>query len=419
MDKETQNTALRTVIITIFLTGFVAAIYGFGIYLFSVILTDMKDDIGFSYAEAGFITGLAQISFLVFALCGGVISAKIGGGKTLIGSVLFSGIILLSIGHMNSTYTIGAALVMLGGMAASGYVPIVDILSRFINYQSRGKVMGLISSGTSYGVFLNGIIVPAFILDDGWREIWSVVGIITIIWVVGAFIIFYRFGIFDKNTVGYESSNEPKKQSIENGNVFSWSLVLICTLTFLNGFCVMPFQNFLAPFLREELGYTVTSASQVWSVIGFSGMMAGFLVGALADRIGTRSTLIMTYAFLAASSMLVLWHPSTGVMWLAAILFAFAFYPIFGLVPSYISKRYSAKRATTIFAIANVTLGIGGMVGNTAGGWLKTFTGTFSWVYVGVAIAALLACIITIALQPESQPERIEERSPEIDVAAS
>lgn len=404
MANEQENTALRTIIITLFLTGFVAAIYGFGIYLFSVILSDMKQDIGFSYTTAGVITGLAQISFLVFALCGGGISAKIGGGKTLIGSVFLCGITLLSMAYMDSVWAIGAALILLGGLAASGYVPIVDILSRFINYQSRGKVMGLISSGTSYGVFINGLIVPAFILDGDWRDIWTVVGGLTLAWVVAAFLLFYKFGVFDKDAVGHDASHEPKKQEADNGKIFSWPLVLICTLTFLNGFCVMPFQNFLAPFLREEIGYSVTTASQVWSVIGFSGMMSGFLVGALADRIGTRSTLIMTYAFLIVSSLLVLWHPSVATMWLAAALFAFAFYPIFGLVPSYISKRYSAKRATTIFAIANVTLGIGGMVGNTAGGWVKTFSGTFLWVYLGVAIAALLACVITVALQPESQP---------------
>ena len=66
--------------VTILLTGFVAATYGFGFYLFAQLVPDMRRDLGFGSAAVGTITPAAQCAFLGFAVLGGWLTARIGGG---------------------------------------------------------------------------------------------------------------------------------------------------------------------------------------------------------------------------------------------------------------------------------------------------------------------------------------------------
>lgn len=404
-----KNSLMKTIFLCISLTGFVAAIYGFGIYLFAAIMPDMKEELNFTYSQAGITVGLAQISFMLFAMIGGAISTKIGGALTCLISVLISGVTLITIPFLNDFTSISLALILLGGMAASGYVPIVDILTKFVEYKHRGKAMGLISSGTSFGVFINGLIIPIFILQKNWHYIWISVGILTLIWLIISIFIFKYYGLFEKNKknhIIFDTQNSTNKKL----QLFQPIIIIVFCLTFLNGLSVMPFQNFLVPFLREEMNYSMALTSQIWALIGFSGMLSGFMMGALSDKIGIKITLIITYSLLAASSYLVIWSDSIFFIWVAAISFSFAFYPIFGLIPAYVSKIFGASKATLIFAIANVTLGIGGMVGNILGGYIKTYTGSFQIVYIFIVASSLISISLVLFLISDKETTDGEEQ---------
>ncbi|WP_315982169.1 hypothetical protein [Aliamphritea spongicola] len=53
----------------------------------------------------------------------------------------------------------------------------VGLIARYIDYQHRAKAMGLIGSGTSYGIFINGLVLPWLLPDYGWRSVWFVLGV--------------------------------------------------------------------------------------------------------------------------------------------------------------------------------------------------------------------------------------------------
>ena len=170
----------------------------------------------------------------------------------------------------------------------------------------------------------------------------------------------------------------------------------------MNGFSTMPFQNYLSPYLREELGFTVDFAATVWGVIGFIGMFSGFIVGWMSDKTGVKIALIFTYICIFFSSLILVLYPAGNLPLVAGILFAIAFYPIFGLVPAYIAKSAKGAESTVIFGVANITLGVGGMVGNYLAGIQKSLSDTFVWNYVAIAVSALLLGLLTLILPNEN-----------------
>jgi predicted MFS family arabinose efflux permease len=143
--------------IVVLLTSLVAATYGFGIYLFAQLVPDMQASLGFDFSYVGSITASAQLGFLICALLAVWLTPKIGGGWMIVASGAVCALALLLIPLSNNILVIGALLTLLAGTAATVFVPMVDVVARVTAYRYRGLAMGLVSSGTSYGVAINSL----------------------------------------------------------------------------------------------------------------------------------------------------------------------------------------------------------------------------------------------------------------------
>ena len=380
-------------LVALSLTSFVAATYGFGMYLFAAILPNIRESLGFSYATAGVITGAAQGAFMLFAIGGAVLAHRIGGAWVALLSMAVCSLGLLLVPFAPNIFLIGVLLVILGGCAASVYVPMVDLASRTVPKAHRGKVLGLISSGTSYGVFVNGLLAPSFLAKGDWQGIWTAVGAISVVFTLIGFLVLYRAGVLSRTgrakpvpATAARPAAQAKSSLFQTLKSAEGWVLMIVLITFLNGLTTMPFQNFLTSYLQNELGYEVAFSGTIWIMIGLIGMVSGFALGTLADRIGIRSTMVLTYILLLVAALLLALVPVKAMVIVAGICFSLAFYPIFGLVPAYIAKTPSRLSPTSVFAIANVTLGVGGIVGNLLGGYWVNLVGGFVGIYIAVAV---------------------------------
>lgn len=397
--------------ITIFFTAFIAVTYGFGMYLFALIVPDMRGDLGFNYTVVGIFTACAQVAFLLFALSSGVICPVIGAARVIIGSVVISGVCLVLSSFVTHAWQLGVLLTILGGCAASVWVPMVEVVGRLIPFQHRSKVIGLMSSGTSYGVFINGLIVPFFIARYSWHEIWLTVGTATVILTIISFIVLSRANVFARS--GSKEAVNSKSRLFEgwNRSMFTRTNSVLWLMFLFIGLSLAPFQTYLAPYLRDEMGFSVELAGRVWSIIGFVGMGGGFAIGALSDRSGIRFALTLTYTFLGLAALLICFHAAQVFLLLAAVAFGLGFYAVYGLVPAYISKTRSPGESTIVFGIGNVAVGLGSMLGNFIGGWSESILGTFFWVYIANILIACFSMILCWTLPNErkvvNEPEII------------
>ncbi|NAT15791.1 MFS transporter, partial [Pseudomonas syringae pv. actinidifoliorum] len=180
LHSRTQPRGVDSIVLAVVLAGFVASTYGFGVYLFANLVVDMRRDIGFDYTTVGIITGGAQVGFLVFSSVTSYISRYLEGWKISLASTLVTSFALLGLSVSDSIWISGALLILLGGCSASVYIPLAEIVTKGFSPGKRSRVMGLISSGTSYGVFINGLLVSFLTLHGGWRSIWLTAGCISI-----------------------------------------------------------------------------------------------------------------------------------------------------------------------------------------------------------------------------------------------
>ncbi|MDF5890313.1 MFS transporter [Pseudomonas syringae pv. syringae] len=402
--------------IVVLLTSLVAATYGFGIYLFAQLVPDMQASIGFDFSYVGAITASGQFGFLVCALLAAWLTPRVGGGWVIFGSGVVCGVALLLIPLTDNIFVIGALLTLLAGTAATVFVPMVDVISKVVAYRYRGMAMGLVSSGTSYGVFINSLLVPIYAPQGEWKTVWWLVGLLTVVMAASVFWIFKSAGLFKKEQYSTENS-DPATATIEfphrRARFFSreselmkpWVLS-IWAMNFLIGFSTFPFQNYLSSYLRTELGFGVEYTAQIWAAVGFVGMFSGLAIGWLSDKTGLRAAMLLVYVCVILAALIFVFYPIGYWPLVAGVLFAAAFYPIFGLIPAYVSKlATSTSMAVAIFGIANVMQGTGGMLGNYGAGLLASHSETFSGVYAAICLVGGVLIVLTITLPTEFQSE--------------
>lgn len=416
------------------IAGFVGVTYGFGIYVFSQLLPTMSDDLGFSYATAGQITGIGQFLFIVFAFASTWLSHRFNGAVVVVGSAVLCTLCLIGVGLTSSTVVLTICLAIAAGTSASVYVPIVEIVPRLIDGNRRGTALGIISSGTTYGIFVSAAVIPALTGTVGWRAVWFVVAAVSAALILVAVRLFSRLGLFqDVPTApltaddaagdalsgaavegGGPAERLRARRSLAAGMTFlSVWMVGIWVIKFMNGFSFMSYQNFLAPLLRDHGGQTIGYSSAVWMTIAVVGAFAGFAVGRLGDVLGLRRTLTICYGMFLASCLLLYTSQSGWLPFVAAMLFGLSFYPIYGLVPAYVGRISTVSQATLIFGLANVFQGAGGVVGNLTGGTVATDTAWLPNYYLLLGAGAFVLAAATLALPSDRARRRAEDEVPD------
>lgn len=395
-EHTSGNSVLYKIGLVLVCAAIIVSTFGFGLYLFSAIASDMRADLGFSYTTVGTIIAVAQFGFLGASVFSSMLVPRLGAVPVILGSTLICGLGLLLLGVVSSPWLIGAILTVLAACAASTWTPMVGLVAEHIDVKHRGKSMGVIASGTSYGIFINGLIIPMLLPDYGWRGVWICMGSITLATTVLATLVMLSGKKSSRTAQDGPSFLQQIPQII---SVKPW---LLLSSVFLASIAFISFMNYISLYVRDDLGLTVSVSGQVLMIIGAVGMVAGLATGALADKIGARKGIVLMCLLLLGASLLLLNYLDTWFLYLAALAYGTAYVGYYAMVPAYISKAYPAALSTTIFGGTNFAMATGAMLGNFLGGWSKSSFGDFSMVYIVAAVTAVVVIGMTLRFKSES-----------------
>jgi MFS family permease len=132
----------------------------------------------FSYATFGLISSLAQASILIGALAAGFLTLRFGALPLILASMILCSAGLAGLALSTNVTMMGAFLLLLGACAALIWVPMVDVSCDFVAKEHQGKALGLMSSGTSYGVCVNSFLLTWVLPAQGWRSLWVVTALL-------------------------------------------------------------------------------------------------------------------------------------------------------------------------------------------------------------------------------------------------
>jgi len=367
--------------------------HGFGVFLFAALVPLMRESIAMTSWHLAAIGATSQLSYLGGALLLSLFGHRFNTTHLMLGTGILSTSLIFVMSQLRDPLIITAVLAILGASAAISWGTIVEIISRNAASQQCSTYLSCAASGTAWGYGINGLLILLVVPLLGWQGSWQVAALI------GCVVLCLTWRLLAN------INNQDSIPEAPNATMIPASRLLItivnertalftCLICFLVGFSTMPFANWLNTFL-DELGAPASTGGYTWTIVGLSGMAAGFMAGRVADRIGAPIALLMIFACFLICLLVFVYDPSRFAF-IAGIGYGLMYFPVWGILAGWLRQHYSSTATMQISSIGMVTSGLGGAFGNVLAGYIRNVTGSLTLVYIIVTASVLLLVLLSM-----------------------
>lgn len=380
--------ALASIMVTISVQGFARMSYG-------IFMPFMKNSLSLTYAQAGMLGTATAVGYLVMVLFAGILASKWGSKRLVILGTLLVTFGLFYIATIQSFIACLVGMVLLGIGTAFTFTPLVNIVvGWFPNH--RGMMIGFLLSGLGLGTLISSTLIPYFTLwfsDDGWRYLWILYGVISLLSVLVAHFILREPPV--------PVRNDQKGQSLLREVYLHKGILIIAIVYGLIGFAYLIPQSFMFSYMLES-NIDDYSAGQMMALGGMMSIFSGPLWGAVSDKIGRKKSLLITL-FLGAVSILipVVFPVYTGFV-ISQFLWGSTVVGMLSLIQALSTEQTHPFYAPIALAYVTVFFAVGQLAGPGLGGWMIDHMG-------GIPSSLLLCCGLLLLGFLLSLPMKKEE----------
>jgi MFS family permease len=382
-----------------FITLFITCSIRVGAY--SVLLPEMIKDFRITKAEAGMIKSAFSATYLLSAPLMGWLTDRIGGRKVISLFCLFLGGETFLMGTAKNLPISVLYYCLVGIGAAATWVPIVTLIQNWFGERKRGLALGILSASYGIGFGLMGVILPVVVSEYHWRLAWFSLGLAGLLLVVlNGMLLRDHPGKMALSPWG-EFENGGSKEIISPSQRMGYVGVLkkgpfwiIGLSYFFISYATYTLVDFIVTYGVMELNIPYSVASLFITVIAFSGIIGGFLLMALSDRIGRKKSLVIIQSLVALGIVFIvivgdcLPFLAVGLGWFGFLYGAI--WPMYGAC----ARDYFPKEMTgAVFGGMTIFYGVGTMISPVLAGYLADITGTFRWSFSLGALTAVIAAL--------------------------
>ena len=362
----------------------VAVSQAFGRFSYSVLLTDIRADLGLSNSMAGALGSANLAAYLVGSLVVSLIIGRVGlSSVAKLGLVAVTGGLALLAWSPNVA-VLTTALLVTGFMAAGVWVTAPALAVAELGSERKGAAIGVTSVGVGAGMMLSSWLDT--FMD--WRAVYLTEFLIAVA-AVTVLMLFVR------------GTSRPRAQQIGLGAIRSipgWRPLLIAYGLFGCGMSTVV--TFLIALLEDDASYGPRRATTAFILLALGSILGAPLFGMITDRYGrtiglTSSFIVMTLA----TGVIATGHrPGASI---GAFVFGWAFAGVPISVAARITDHTAGDDFGAAYGVATLVFGVGLTIGPQASGWLADLTGSFRPAFVIVAGIAAAGAVIAGRIAPE------------------
>ncbi len=287
------------------------------------------------------------------------------------------------------------------GMGEAGNWPGgVKVVAEWFSVKERALASGFFNSGSAVGAIVAPPLIVWIVLKEGWRYAFVVVGAVGLLWSL-AWLFIYRTP--DDVDVKKVRSPMPIRYLLRTRFVWSFSVAKI----FLDP--VWYFYIFWFPeYLKSARHFNLASIGKyAWipfMVAGFGNLLGGWMARGLLRRGITvtiaRKAAVTFFALLMASAIPAVLTPGTGVAIALVSLAMLGYTGVTANMLAFPADVFPPTVVATIWGIASMGSGFGGMVFALATGWAVLHY-SYIPVFIGFGLIPMVAVsIIWLVLGP-------------------
>jgi sugar phosphate permease len=382
---------------------------GFARFGYTMILPSMKEGLSLSDAQAGDLATGNMIGYLVLAITCGFLASRFGPRIIItIFMLIISGSMLLT--GAAPSFQVALLGRTLTGVGSGGTnVPVMGLVPGWFAAKRRGLATGMAVSGSSFGMLITGVLIPAILNRygaEGWRYSWFCLAALTFMIAILCYFILRNRpsekGLLPIAAEGEEANpGEAKSSSLQWGLVYKsapvWHLALIYVLF---GFSYIIYATFFARYLIWEAGFTTEAAGALWSATGALSIISGFIWGSVSDVLGRKYGLAIVYFLqFLCFTIFGLWKAMPGY-YLSALLFALTAWSIPAIMAAATGDLLGARLAPAALGFVTLFFGIGQAFGPFLAGRIADATGSYTLAFIIAGAAALVGAVASLFLRP-------------------
>jgi len=377
---------------------FSTAFMAYGIrYAFGMILPEMMRDLNLTNAQAALIYTTFLTTYTILSVFVGFLIDAIGIKRTVLTFLPFFGIgtALMSL-IPNQLW--GILFFAVAGVGASaGWVPLVVWVQKA--YPSkRGWSLGILQIGVNLGFSTLGLAIPLMLPHLGWRGIWALLGCLTLVWLLPL------TALAKEPKANQPSHKNMYTQLKESGSVVRNMKFWLGGVSYaLGGFAIMVPMTFSKAYANLELGLNTTEATSIFSIIGFTGIFSALSISVISDKIGRKSSIIISNLALAAGLVgsaflsrsfieIAVWSVIVGV----------GYSTIWPLYAALVKDLYSWDVTGSITGLWTLLCGVGLLTSPYVCGILIDYAGSYKPAYLLGSFVAITAMLLVLKIRVPS-----------------
>lgn len=375
-----------------------AVALGLARFAYALLLPAMRQDLHWSFADAGAMNTANAAGYLIGALAAAHLG-RVFGDKRVFGIALLVTALAVAASGTTDSFGVLLALRLAAGLSgALAFVTGAGLTSAAAAGGPPGRaatVLGVYFAGGGIGIAASALAVPPLLAASGWHAGWIAMGMLSLAATAFAWVALPR-------------TPAPAARSPDNaGGGWSARFMLPKLVAYgLYGAGYSSYSTFIIAYLRADEGLSGHTIPIFWAVLGLSAIVAAFAWGPVLGRLKGGWGTVATVGMVAIGAALPMTVPGAAGAYASALLFGGSFLAVIAAVTSFARRASEPHAWTAAIATLTTTFGVGQCVGPVLSGALSDGAGGVReglWLSVGILIAS---CIIAAAqTDPEAKPQ--------------
>lgn len=360
---------------------------GIGRFAYALVLPDMKDSLGWSYADAGFMNAANSAGYLLGALVAARLM-RVVDGFAAVAAGAFVGVVGLALTAASGDFlALSACRFVLGLAAAITFVAGGAAAARISQRHGvrSSFLLGIFYAGPGVGILLSGSTVPPIMARLGpgsWPEAWIALAVLSLAMMPA----FWRTrGGPQPAPPASTSTARPLRRMIP---------ILLGYCAFGGGY--IAYMTFMIAHVRDGGGSPMLQAA-FWVTLGAATVLCPWIWSAVLTRLrhGFAMAALVTVTTIGATiPLLSSWFPA---LLLSAAIFGSAMFAVVASTTAFVRRNADPEHWARAIGHMTVAFSVGQIAGPIATGAITDRTGNLAdglWVSIGtLAFAAALAAI--------------------------
>lgn len=365
---------------------------GFGRFAYGLILPAMRADLGWSYAQAGWLNTANALGYILGAVATMAWVRRVGASSLFAWGLAATALAILATGALPALWWQSLWRFLTGFAGALSFSTAGTLAAGLFAGDPRKNALGiaiLFGSGGGAAILLSGASVPVLLAawgDGAWPWSWVLIG--------GASLLCLPMGLWAAWATRRGAAQGGPAAPLPLGRMLpelagyaSFGLGYIVYLTFLSAFMV-------------ERQASVVQIVLVWVVLGLAITLSPAVWrGVFARHAGGRPLALVLGGIAAGSALPVVW-PGVAGMLVSAVVFGVSVFMAPGAVTNFARQNLPAESWGKAIGLFTVVFAVAQTVGPYAAGLLGDAAGSIGASLIAAAAVLALGALVASRQRP-------------------